>query len=67
MNESILIESINDKIKALKKELLYWKNQHKNDVNTRMIILNLNDEIIDNKNRVSQIQKIIERSLFKGE
>ena len=59
MDESILVESINDKIKALRKELSYWKSQHRNDDKTIFIIMGVEHEIENTKDRLNQIQTLI--------
>jgi len=66
MNESILIKTVTDNIKSLKKDLKFWENTGHRDDQTIHTIETIKEDIKNEQWKINQVKKSIERSFFKG-
>ena len=64
MNESILIETVTNNIKSLKKDLKFWKNSGHKDDKTLQTIADLEKDIRNEQWKIDQVKKSIEKSVF---
>ena len=64
MDESILIETVHNNIKSLKKDLKFWQNSGHKDSKTLKIIQDLEQDLKGEQFKLNEAQKRIERSFY---
>lgn len=68
MNETILIKTVTNNIKLLKKDLKFWKTSGHKDNKTLQTIAGLEKDIKDEQWKLDQVKARIERAFYgKGE
>ena len=65
MSEAILIKTVQNNIKSLKKDLKYWKNSGHKDSATLQTIADLKKEIKKEQWKLDEAQKRIEKAFFE--
>ncbi len=67
MNESILIKTVQNNIKSLKKDLKSWKISGHGDDTTLQIISDLEKDLKNEQFKLDEAKKRIEKAIFEGE
>ena len=67
MNETILIKTIQNNIKSLKKDLKFWKTSGHKDNKTLQTISNLEKDIKKERYKLNEARNRIERAFYKSE
>ncbi len=65
MNETILIKTVTDNIKSLKKDLKFWKASGHKDNKTMQTIADLSKDIKNEQWKLDEAQKRIDKAFFE--